>query len=152
MLRQDDKLTKLVASTVTALGYELAGVEHLAQGKHSVLRVYIDAEQGIMLADCEKVSHQLSGVLEVEDPIRGQYSLEVSSPGLDRLLFTVEQFARFTGHKVKLKLHRPVEGQRKFNGVIASVEDSHINITLEGDRVLELELDEIEKANLIPEL
>jgi ribosome maturation factor RimP len=152
MLRQEDKLTKLVTSTVTALGYELAGVEYLSQGKHSLLRVYIDAEEGIMLADCEKVSHQLSGVLEVEDPIRGQYSLEVSSPGLDRPLFTAEQFARFAGKKVKLKLYRPVEGQRKFNGVIASVEDSRINITLEGDRVLELELDEIEKANLIPEL
>lgn len=151
MLRQEDKLTQLVTSTVTALGYELVGVEYLPQGKHSVLRVFIDSENGVVLGDCEKVSHQLSGVLEVEDPIRGQYNLEVSSPGLDRPLFTLEHFERFIGKQVKLRLHRPLEGQRKFKGVIEAVENSRIQITLEGDQVLELELDEIEKANLIPE-
>ncbi|HEB56511.1 MAG TPA: ribosome maturation factor RimP [Gammaproteobacteria bacterium] len=148
----EEKLTRLVTSAVEALGLELVGVEYLAQGAHSMLRVYIDSEQGITLDDCSRVSHQLSGVLEVEDPIRGKYNLEVSSPGLDRPLFTLTHFERFVGQGVKLRLHQPVNGQRKFKGVIAAVEDGHIQIALDDSQVLELEIDEIEKANLIPEL
>ncbi len=148
----EGKLTGLVASAVEALGLELVGVEYLAQGAHSVLRVYIDSEQGITLDDCSRVSHQISGVLEVEDPIRGKYNLEVSSPGLDRPLFTLAHFERFAGQGVKLRLRRPVNGQRKFKGVIAAVEDGHIRIALDDSQALELEIDEVEKANLISEL
>ncbi len=148
----EDKLTKLVASAVEALGLELVGVEYLAQGSHSVLRVFIDSEQGITLDNCSKASHQISGVLEVEDPIRGKFNLEVSSPGLDRPLFSLAHFQRFTGRAVKLRLRQPVDGQRKFKGEIEAVENDRIQIALEDSKLLELEIDEIEKANLIPEL
>jgi len=148
----EEKLTSLVASAVEAVGLELVGVEYLAQGAHSVLRVYIDSEQGVSLDDCSKVSHQISGVLDVEDPIRGKFNLEVSSPGLDRPLFTPAHFERFTGEGVKLRLRQPLNGQRKFKGVIEAVEDGHIQIALDDAQVLELEMDEIEKANLIPRL
>ncbi len=146
----EEKLARLVASAVEALGLELVGVEYFAQGAHSVLRVYIDSEQGITLDDCGRVSHQLSGVLEVEDPIRGKFNLEVSSPGLDRPLFTLAHFERFIGQAVKLRLRQPVNGQRKFKGVIEAIEDGHIQIALDDSQALELEIDEIEKANLIP--
>lgn len=148
----EEKLARLVASAVEALGLELVGVEYLAQGAHSMLRVYIDSEQGITLDDCSRVSHQISGVLEVEDPIRGKYNLEVSSPGLDRPLFTLAHFERFVGQGVKLRLRQPVNGQRKFKGVIEAVEDEQIQIALDDSQALELEIDEIEKANLIPDL
>ncbi|VAX08591.1 Bacterial ribosome SSU maturation protein RimP [hydrothermal vent metagenome] len=148
----EDKLTRLVASAVEALGFELVGVEYLAQGAHSILRVFIDSEQGITLDNCSKVSHQISGVLEVEDLIRGKFNLEVSSPGLDRPLFTLAHFQRFTGEDVKLRLRQPLNGQRKFKGVISAVENERIQIVLDENQVLELEIDEIEKANLIPKL
>ena len=150
MLRQEDKLSKLVTSGVTALGYELVGIEQLSQGRHSVVRIYIDSERGITLDDCDKVGRQLGAILEVEDPIRGQYNLEISSPGLDRPLFTAAHFERFIGQQVSLRLHRPKESQRKFKGKIEGVDGSRIQLLLNGDKVLELELDEIEKANLIP--
>jgi len=148
----EDKLTGLVAPAVEALGHELVGIEYLAQGAHSVLRVYIDSPEGITLDDCSRVSHQVSGVLEVEDPIRGKFNLEVSSPGLDRPLFSLAHFQQFTGKAVKLRLRQPVEGQRKFKGVIEAIENDRIQIALEDSKLLELEIDEIEKANLIPDL
>ncbi len=148
----EEKLSRLVASAVEALGLELVGVEYIGQGTHSVLRVYIDSEQGITLDDCTRTSHQISGVLEVEDPIRGKYNLEVSSPGLDRPLFSLAHFERFAGQGVKLRLRQPVRGQRKFKGIIEAVEDGHIQIALDDSQVLDLEIDEIEKANLIPDL
>ena len=87
----------IVEPVVTSLGYELVGVEFLMQGHSGLLRVYIDDEDGIQVNDCQRVSHQLSGVLDVEDVIKGKYQLEVSSPGLDRPLFTAEHFERFQG-------------------------------------------------------
>lgn len=151
MGRATDRLTTLIASAVEALGYELVGVEHLTQGRHSVVRVFIDSEQGISLEDCERASHQISGVLDVEDPIRGQYSLEVSSPGLDRPLFTPEHYTRFIGEKVKLRLRQPIDGRRKFAGCIDSVDGDRIRITDETGQSYELTVDQIEKANLIPD-
>ncbi|MDZ7662676.1 ribosome maturation factor RimP [Thiohalophilus sp.] len=146
-----DRLTTLIASAVQALDYELVGVEHQAQGKHSVVRVFIDSEEGVTLADCERVSHQISGVLDVEDPIRGQYNLEVSSPGLDRPLFTPEHYTRFLGEKVKLRLRQAVEGRRKLAGRIDKVEGEIIHITDDAGQTYELTVDEIEKANLVPD-
>ncbi|MEJ2360466.1 MAG: ribosome maturation factor RimP [Gammaproteobacteria bacterium] len=148
----EQRVMSLLEPTVSALGYELLGVEYLAQGKHSRLRLYIDAPSGIGLEDCENVSHQVSGILDVEDPIRGQYSLEVSSPGLDRPLFTVAHYAQFEGHTVKLRLHQPRDGQRNFHGRIASVKDGQIYISMDDGIQLALSIEDIEKANLVPEL
>ena len=141
---------KLIEPAVVSLGYELVGVEYLPQGKHSLLRVYIDSDNGITLDDCSRVSHQLSGILDVEDVIQGNYNLEVSSPGLDRPLFTAEQFQRFAGHAVKIRLSMPNDGQRKFSGVLRGMQDDMVVIEVEEHEV-QLPLDIIEKANLVPE-
>jgi ribosome maturation factor RimP len=148
-----ERLTELVASAVEPLGYELLGVEYLAQGHHSLLRIYIDSPDGITLDDCERASRQVSAVLDVDDPIRGQYTLEMSSPGLDRPLFTAKHFTQFIGHEVKLRLHSPLEGRRKFKAVITSVEGDLIHLTSsETDEEWQVSLDNIDKANLVPEL
>ena len=147
----EQRVMRLLEPTVSALGYELLGVEYLAQGKYSRLRLYIDAPAGIGLEDCEKVSHQASGILDVDDPLNGQYSLEVSSPGLDRPLFRLEHYARFVGQRVKLRLHQPRNGQRNFQGRIALVENGVINISVDDGSQLTLSIADIEKANLAPE-
>ena len=90
MASKGQQIASMLRATVEALGYELWGVEYLSQGRHSVVRVYIDSENGINVDDCASVSEQVGGVLDVEDPIRGEYTLEVSSPGMDRLLFELE--------------------------------------------------------------
>jgi len=142
---------RLLVPTVTALGYELLGIEYKAQGKHSRLRLYIDGPDGIGLSDCETVSHQVSGVLDVEDPINGQYSLEVSSPGLDRPLFLVQHYIKYVGKQVKVRTRLPIAGQRNFQGVIQSVDGDDIHIGIEKDEPLRLNISEIERANLVPE-
>ena len=117
-----DNMQRPIESAVQGLGYELVGVEYLPQGRRSLLRVYIDTPGGVTVDDCERVSHQVSGVLDVEDPIRGQYVLEVSSPGLDRPLFTAEHFQRFAGSRVRLRTSPPLDGRRNFSGLIISSE------------------------------
>ncbi len=140
----------VVAPVVASMDCELVGIEYGRQGKGGLLRVYIDKEGGVDVNDCQRVSHQLSGVLDVEDVIPGQYQLEISSPGLDRPLFTLEHFARFVGHRVKLRLVTPIDGQRKFKGTLEGVEDDKVIVNI-GENELELALDAIDKANLIAE-
>ena len=115
-----------------------------------MLRVYFDAEQGINLDDCSAVSHQLSGVLDVEDPIPGHYDLEVSSPGLDRPLFGVEHYERFRGRRAKVRLGVKLECRRTFEGLLAGVEGDRLRLEVEG-AVRELPLATIESARLVPE-
>ena len=136
---------------IRSLGYELVGVEFQTGGKGGgLLRVYIDSENGISSEDCQKVSYQVSGLLDVEDPIPGHYTLEVSSPGLDRLLFRAEDFDRFAGQLVKLRLTYPVEGQRKFKGRLVGMRGE--NVVIEGDEMeISLPFDQIEQARLVPE-
>ncbi|HEY5603955.1 MAG TPA: ribosome maturation factor RimP [Gammaproteobacteria bacterium] len=141
----------LIEPAVAALGYELVGVEYLSQGRHSLMRIYIDSEDGITLDDCERVSHQVSGILDVEDIIHGHYSLEVSSPGLDRPLFSMNHFKRFIGKQVKLSLSTPIDGRRKFSGVIRAAGDNHVVLEMDA-REVELPFDAIDKANLVPEI
>lgn len=141
------KIADLIDPAVAALGYELLGVEFLSQGKHSLLRVYIDSEDGIGIEDCENASRQISAVLDVEDPVSSQYSLEVSSPGVERPLFTAEQFARYVGEQVSVKLHATVEGRRKLTGRIIAVEGQTIRLGVDGDTV-DVDISDIQKANL----
>jgi len=149
MPRESDELRKLLEPAVTALGYELVGVEYF-QARQGVLRIYIDSEDGVGVADCQKVSHQVSGILDVEDPIRGQYALEVSSPGLDRPLFQARDFERFCGHEATLRLVAPVEGRRKFRGVLAGLRDGQVVVQM-GEEELVVGLDEIDQARLVPD-
>ena len=153
MSGRQDKLTELLRPAVEGLNYELVGVEHLPMGKHTVLRIYIDSPDGITVKDCSDVSHQVSGVLEVEEPIKGAFTLEVSSPGIDRPLFNFEQFKKFVGSKVKLKLYHAIEGKRKITGVIESIEDDDINIKdAESEQTFQLQIDDIDKANIISDI
>lgn len=153
MSNRQDKLTELLRPAVEGLGYELVGIEHLPMGKHTVLRIYIDSTDGITVNDCSRVSHQVSGVLEVEEPIKGQFTLEVSSPGIDRPLFSFEQFKQFVGSKVKLKLYHAIEGKRKITGLIESIEGDDINIKdADSDSTFQLQIDDIDKANIITDL
>ena len=110
------KVRDLIEPTVSALDLELWGIEYSVQGKYSVLRIFIESDAGITIDDCEKVSRQVSAILDVEDPIAGEYTLEVSSPGLDRRLVKATHFERFAGERVKVKLKRLVDGRRNFKG------------------------------------
>ncbi len=150
MRKDSARLQELIAPLVAALGCELVGVVHVPQGRHSLLRVYIDSAAGITLDDCERVSHQISGVLDVEDPIRGQYVLEVSSPGLERPLFGKEQFARFAGQRAKVRLHTPLNGRRNFTGMLAGMRDGQVVIVEDGAEFA-LPFENIDKAQLVPE-
>ncbi|MBP9955535.1 ribosome maturation factor RimP [Geopseudomonas guangdongensis] len=144
-----EQLQALLAPVVEALGYQCWGVEFISQGRHSLLRVYIDHADGILIDDCEKVSRQISAVLDVEDPVSGEYTLEVSSPGMDRPLFTLEQFAAHAGEQVKIRLRSPYEGRRNFQGVLRGVEEQDVIVQVEDHEYL-LPIESIDKANIIP--
>ncbi len=144
------RLTTMIQPLVEDLGYEFVGLEYNANPKHSVLVLYIDKPEGIAVEDCETVSHEVAALLDVEDPIKGNYNLEVSSPGLDRPLFTLEQFARFSGEEVQLTAFAPVEGRRKFKGRILGAEDGTVRLDQDGKEVA-LEFGNIAKARLVPD-
>lgn len=146
------KLHDIISSAVLALGYELVGCIEFRQGRSLIIRVYIDHQRGITVDDCQAVSHQLTGIFAVADPIPGDYTLEVSSPGLDRPLFTQEHFSRFKGHRARLRLRAPIDRQKNMSGVIQDVEEGKVKILLDGDKEVLVPLNQIERANLIPDL
>lgn len=144
----EQKLTEMLTAPVEALGFELVGIEFI-RGRTSTLRIYIDSEDGINVDDCADVSHQVSAVMDVEDPITVAYNTEVSSPGLDRPMFTAEHYQRFTGEEVALVLRMAVQNRRKWQGIIKAVDGEMITVTVEGkDEVFALS--NIQKANLVP--
>ncbi|WP_040574808.1 ribosome maturation factor RimP [Methylohalobius crimeensis] len=152
MSRVSDQLSELLAPVVTGLGYELIGIEWDSDSRgHRVMRIYIDAEDGITVDDCERVSNQVSALLDVEDPVSGSYLLEVSSPGIDRPLFTLDHFRRFVDQAVKLRLRQPRDGQRRFKGVIAGTEDDCLILRTDGGDEIALPIDNIDKARLVPD-
>ena len=148
MKNSEELISDLIAPTIQALELELWGVEHIKQGKHSVLRVYINHADGIDVDDCARVSKQISSLLDVEDPISGEYNLEVSSPGAERPLFTIDQYAQFVGEQISLRLHTPVEGRRKFKGSIIKVEEDNIHLQLDGNEIV-LPISAVDKANIV---
>ena len=143
-------LNELLQPLVEDLGYEFIGLEYNPNPKHSVLRIYIDHENGVGIQDCETVSRETAALLDVKDPIRSHYNLEVSSPGLDRPLFTPAHFSEFTGSEVQINLFAPQDGRRKFSGPILSAGESNVNIEQDGSEVT-LDYDNIAKAKLIPD-
>jgi ribosome maturation factor RimP len=145
-----DELGKLLEPTVAGLGFELADLEFKIGGQDGVLRLFIDKPDGaIGLQDCEAVSRQVSAFLDVENPIPGQYRLEVSSPGLDRKLTKIEHFQRVTGDDVRIKLRFPISGRRHFRGVLISANDELIEVEVDGESH-SLSLATIESARLVP--
>ena len=146
-----DELAKLLEPTVERLGYELADLEVRLGSKGGLVRVFIDKPEGIDLDDCEKVSLAVSALLDVEDPVPGNYSLEVSSPGLDRKLTKVEHFQRFEGETVKVQMRFPIEGRRRFRGTLVSSDDENIVVEVDGESH-SLPLKTIDTARLVPEV
>jgi ribosome maturation factor RimP len=150
MVTLKEKLLELLSAEVEALGYDLVELDPPAAGGSGTLRIYIDQEEGVGLDDCERVSHRVSGLLDVEDPIPGQYVLEVSSPGLDRPLRKEEHFRRQIGKLAKVVLQAGRPGRRRYKGRIQGVEAGVLEIEVDGERVA-LPLSEIESARLVPE-
>ena len=138
-------LLQLLDSTLAGLGYEFVDLERSGKGK--LLRVYIDKPGGINLDDCAAVSNHLSRVLAVEDIAYER--LEISSPGLDRLLRKEQDFVRFSGQKARIKVRVPVEGQRNFVGVLRETRAGKVEIEVDG-KVLALDLANLDKARLVP--
>ena len=148
MLR--DQLIKLLQPVVVNLGYELWELEYAARSGGGLLRLYIDSASGITLEDCERVSRAISEALDANDPIQGHYNLEVSSPGLDRVLRTAAHFARFNGERVRVETSTAVNGRKRFVGRLVDVTDGQISLEVDGSTV-KLPIDGIHKARLAPE-
>lgn len=146
-----DTLQALLEPVVENLGFELADLELRTGGRDGVLRVFIDKADGINIEDCEEVSRQISAILDVEDPMQGNYTLEVSSPGLDRTLTKPAHFRRFMGQDVRVKLRFPLAGRRNFSGSLKAVDDEKIEVVVDGESH-SLPLETIESARLIPSL
>ena len=145
-------LTPLFEPVVVSMGYELVGVEFLGAGGYGTLRVYIDREQGVSLDDCAAISHQISGILDVEEPIKQAYDLEISSPGIDRPLFKLADFERFTGMTAKVKLALALEGRKNFKGRLQGVtDDGMVIIEVDGEK-FQLPFADIARANLMGEI
>lgn len=142
-------LRKLLEPGVKALGFELVDVELAGSHHHPTLRVYIDSAQGVVVDDCARVSRQLSALLDVEDPVPGHYTLEVSSPGLDRPLVTPEDFKRYVGETIKVKMHEPVLGRKNFSGRLLDVAADHVVVEVDKEN-FDLAFDGMERARLVP--
>ena len=149
MAGKETLLRDLIAPVADALGYELWGIEYHLQGRQAVVCVYIDNAEGVDVDDCAKLSRQVSSLLDVEDPISGEYLLQVSSPGMDRRLFTLEQCNRYVGENVKVRLRQPFEGRKNFSGQLTSIEGDDVVVAVDDHEYL-LPFDQIEKANIVP--
>ena len=149
MASLEQRLTEMFTPSVEDLGYELVGIEYIRAGSHSTLRVYIDQEAGILVDDCAAVSRQISALMDVEDPITNEYTLEVSSPGLERPLFSAGHYAAFAGEEVKVQLRMPIQNRRKWKGIIDSVEGEIICVNVNGT-LERFALSNIQKANIVP--
>jgi len=150
VVSQKERIQALLEPSITGLGYEFVGLE-LIRGRGQLLRIYIDREGGVGLDDCEYVSREVGALLDVHDPMKGAYTLEVSSPGLDRPLFTPEHFERFSGRRARLTLNAPQDGRRKFDGSILGVDGDVLRFEQDG-REVRLLFADIHRANLVPEL
>ena len=151
MDRLEKKLNDMFEPVIESMAYELVGVELTGSGNGTILRIYIDAEKGITVDDCQAVSYQVSGILEVEDPLQSHYTLEVSSPGLDRPLVKPEHFEQFTGEVVKIRSTEAVLGRKNFKGILESFDGEYLYVAVDNE-VYEIPFDIVEKANLVPML
>lgn len=146
----EKKLTEMLQAPVEAVGFELVGIEFIRAGKHSTLRLYIDSENGVEVDDCAKVSHQVSAVLDVEDPITAEYNLEVSSPGMDKPLFKPAHYQQVVDQTISVKLQMPQDGRRNYKGLLKSCDERNFIIVVDKDE-FELAYDNVLKANLVPD-
>lgn len=149
---QDD-LSRLIRPAIEAMGYEFVGLEYLSNPKNRLVRIYIDREpEGISVDDCADVSREVSALLDVEDPVSGHYSLEVSSPGVERPLFEPAHYRQFVGDRARVHLYAPVDGgRRKLTGTIVEADDDQVVIEVDGEKIA-VAFDDIRRANLKPDM
>lgn len=149
MSAKTEALTAIIEPVVESFDLQLWGLQYAGQGHHSLLRIFIDSEQGVDVDDCAKVSRQLSAVLDVEDPISSKYTLEVSSPGMNRSLFALHQYVAYVGSTIKVKLNAAIDKRKKFKAVLLSVDEDkqNIELNLDGENIT-VEYINIEKANV----
>lgn len=133
------------------MGFSLWGVEFRHQGKHSFLTIYIDSEKGVSIDDCSDVSRQLSSVLDVEDIITYAYDLEISSPGMDRILFNLDQYKQYIGSEINFELNMAVGNYRKFRAVLEKIEDTVLTLKTKTEEHIEVLYSNVRKARLIPD-
>ena len=145
----DETLNALIEPVVIGLGYQLWGIEKVQQGRRVILKIYIDAKDGVTIEDCAKVSRQVSGLLDVEDPISGDYLLEVSSPGIDRRLFKPEHFDLCKGEKIQVTLRQAFDGQRKWKGVLCGLDEGDAVLRVDDTQEIVLPLASIERARVL---
>lgn len=151
MAKFEQKLTDMLRPAVEETGKSLLGVEFISAGNNSILRIFIDHENGIDVDDCAEVSRQVGAMLDVEDPISSEYNLEVSSPGVDRPLFELPHFEAVIGETVNVKLGMPLNGRRKFKGVLVAIENNNLVVEVDGIDY-ELVINNVDKANLVAKL
>ncbi|MFU2114537.1 ribosome maturation factor RimP [[Pasteurella] aerogenes] len=148
MTTLEEKLQDLLQGSVEDLGCELWGIECQRAGRFLTVRLYIDKDSGVTVDDCADVSRQVSAILDVEDPIADKYNLEVSSPGLDRPLFTLSQFERFVGEEIAVHLRIPVQDRRKWQGKLEKIENDMLTLIVDGQPQV-LVFGNVQKANVI---
>ena len=145
-------LTVLFEPVIRSMGYELVGIEFQGSPQHGTLRVYIDHNNGIGVDDCAAISHQISGILDVEEPIQQAYDLEVSSPGINRPLFKARDYEQYSGHSVKIKMAVAMDGRKNFKGLLQGLTGSgNVQITVDNEDY-ELPISDIARANLVDEI
>lgn len=146
---RESRIANLIRPTIESLGFELWGFDYNTQGNYTTLRIYVDGTEGkgITLDQCAIVSREVSAVLDVEDPINTRYQLEVSSPGIDRTLYTIDQFKKYIGENVKIKLQSAQNGRRQFEAEIIKIEDDTLYLKAEND-AFNIAFCDIQKAKL----
>jgi ribosome maturation factor RimP len=145
------KIKALLANEISALGYELWGITRVSQDKQSILRIFIEKPEGVTVQDCTLVTRRVGALLDLSDVMKSAYRLEVSSPGMDRILFELAHYQRFIGHKVKLKLYTPIEDRRNITGTLSAANEQGIVVVDDEQQALTLRLADIERANLLPQ-
>jgi len=150
MRQEHTHLWELFEPVVEGMGYDLIEIEHFPNPKHGVLRLYIDKANGVNIDDCTEVSRQISALIDVEDPVRGQFNLEVSSPGMDRPLRKLRDFQRFAGSLVTLKTAVPMDGQRNFKGKLLQATEETVVIETDTEEI-SIPMRSIDKARVVPE-
>ncbi len=144
-----DFLQTLLQPVVESLGYEFWGLDFGGRGRTRLLRVYIDGPEGINVEDCARVSRQISALLDVEDPISGEYTLEVSSPGLDRPIFTLDQYARLVGQQAKITLRDAYDGRKNFTGLLKGVEQDEVILQVDAEEFC-FPIETLDRGRLVP--
>ena len=143
-----EQLDQLIRAVVTGLGFQVWGYEYRPQSESALLRIFIENEGGVSIDNCTQVSRQIGAALDVEDLIPVAYILEVSSPGIDRVLFSPEQYSAYVGETVKVRTRTPIESRRNFRGTLEGVSDTHVTISVDNEQ-FEIPFDVVDRARLV---